>query len=548
MQAGLKFNFKNNYHVELIDSQTGKVKQSGDFHNTALYNFKLFLAGQSNVLRWCNIFRALDVGSGTTAPTINDTALANKLWRAYPSATIIPTEWVDEYTIRRAVQFSFPATASYVGTVTEVGLVNTLTSHSNNYSDDDGSLCTRALLTDSEGQQISFTKTDTDILNITVTVEVSMSSSSEAFKVFKRPSLLRYVVESAYSNRGLYAAINSLRHGLPQLLRFDYDIENGYTTDTTVSTNLSTTNDSNADEAYITCSARLASTSVTSETYYKAVGIPNIGYWELPNESMFPAYTISGIQVGTGDGSTTVFENPINYFKAGTEKLYKNGVQLTRGTDYTIHNAGNKDCLPEVAQMSKIVKVTSEVNMSAFSLQIVPLVYPRRFSYKSGNEYNMAIEAPAFSNARPLYVEYENPVTLNCVKCTGNLRGINSPSGYNNIPAGTVFYIDYSTDGETYIEAGSGATVDTNGVFTIDFEEKTAKYWRLRTAYTSYVVGMIRNDSAPSYLTFNRKQPDIVLAEAPADGDVLTMNVDMDIIMKNSNFVVDLYFRLDFSI
>ena len=546
MQAGLKFTFNNNYHVELIDSHTGKIKQEGDFHNIAINNFKLFLAGQGNALGWYNIFRALDVGSGTTLPTVNNTALANKLWRTGPSATIIPTEWVDDYTVRRAMRYTFPATASYVGTVTEVGLVNTLISYSPNYSDSDGTLCTRALLTDSEGQQISFVKTDTDILNITVTVEVSMSSTSEAFKIFKKAQLLRYIIDTPYTQEGTYPAINDFRLGLPQLLRFDYNTERGYGRDTTVSTNLSTTNNSNNNEAYITCSARLANTTVTNQTYYKAIAIPSIGYWPLPNEEIFPTYSIKGIQVGTGDGTATIFENPLNYFKEGTDKIYKNGVQLTRGTDYTISNVGNKDCSPEINQTNKIVKVTSAIDLSPYVVNATPLIYPSAYVTKPVNTYDALTESPLFNYNNPLYIEYENPVTLNCVKAINEVIII-SPTAVSNIPIGTTFYIDYSTDGETYVVAGSGATTQNNGTFIIDFEDKTAKYWRLRTSYNNGNKA-IAVYSGDGHIVLNRKQPSITFAEAPADGDIITMDVDMDIIMKNSNFVIDLYFRLDFSI
>ena len=551
MQTGLKFNFNNNYHIELIDSHTGKVKQSGDFHNIVINNFKLFLAGKSNALRWSNIFRQLEVGSGTTTPTVNDTGLAKSLWRANPSATIIPAEWVDDYTMRKAVQFTFPANASYVGTVTEVGLINNLTSSSDVYSDDPGVICTRALLTDSEGQQISFVKTDTDILKITVTVEVSMSSTSEAFKIFKKAKLLEYIVDMPYpdNTRGTYPAIHAYRHGLPQLLRFDHDIEKGYGKDTAVTTNLNTTNNSNKDEAYITCSARLANTTITKQTYYKAVAIPNIGYWPLPNEAIFPTYSIKDIQVGTGDGVTTIFENPLNYFKEATDKLYKNGTLLTRGVDYTISNVGNKDCSPEINQTNKVVKVTSNIDLSLYKGDVAPLIYPSIFTIKPAKDYDALTESPLFNYSNPLYIEYENPVTLNCIKCIERLQRIYINGIAADLPVGTTFYIDYSTDGETYVEVGSATTTQTNGTFMIDFEDKTAKYWRLRTSYNhaDWAVA-ITNNATDAHIVLNRKQPNIVFTVAPAKDDIITMDVDMDIIMKNSNFVIDLYFRLDFSI
>ena len=83
----------------------------------------------------------------------------------------------------------------------------------------------------------------------------------------------------------------------------------------------------------------------------------------------------------------------------------------------------------------------------------------------------------------------------------------------------------------------------------IDFEDKTAKYWRLRTSYNQVDWAVaITNNATDAHIVLNRKQPNIVFTVAPAKDDIITMDVDMDIIMKNSNFVIDLYFRLDFSI
>lgn len=543
MQTGLKFNFNNNYHVELIDTKTDKVKQSGDFHNIVVNNFKSFLAGKSNVLKWCNIFTLLVVGSGTTPPAITDTSLANELWSTAPSVTM-PTTWVDDYTIRKTVQFTFPANTSYVGTVTEVGLKN----RTSPYGAGGGVMCTRALLTDSEGQQISFVKTDTDILKITVTVEVSISSTSGAFKIFKKARLLQYIIEQEYYQISYgYPAIHEDRHGLPQLLRFDRNIEGGNSKDRVVDTILSTTNNSNNDEAYITCSARLANTTVTNQTYYKAVAIPNIGYWSLPNEEIFPAYSIKDIPIGTGDGVTTIFENPLNYFKEATDKLYKNGIRLTRGVDYTINNVGNKDCSPEINQMNKVVKVTSNINLSSYTVAVAPLIYSELYTTKPAQQYDALTESPLFNYSNPLYIEYEKSVTLNYIECIGGLHTVDT-SKTSAVPIGTIFYIDYSTDGETYVEAGSTATTKTDGTFMLDFEDKIAKYWRLRTSYNVGSRAVALTGSTNARIVLTRRQPNIVFTVAPAKDDIITMDVDMDIIMKNSNFIIDLYFRLDFSI
>lgn len=569
MNAQVMMKFNNKYHIELIDSITGKVKQSGDFHNIATKNLCHILTGYIGESATAlgpvaNMMASLDVGSGTTEPSYGNTALANLLWNV--TAENKTFEWIDDYTGKGTATYTYPATSSYVGTVTEVGLKNQY--HTSSYGTSyNYSLCTRALLTDSEGQPISFNKTDTDILIITVTVELTLNSMNDAFKIFKHPFFIRYILNGGATADPYLSSGWGTIHGAMNLCRFDYDLQNFQPYDDTLSSSqlgsrivdkpvsynniIGFFDEASAYVSYDV--ARLLSTSVPNETYFKAVAIPSIGYWELPNESIFPAYTIAGISIGTGDGATSMFENPINYFKEGTEKIYKNGVQLTRDVDYTINNKCNKDCLPEVAQMSLVSKVYSNVNLASYQLQVYPLCIPTAHvagsyvGFKSANQYDVTSKSPAFNASNPLYIEYEEEVTLNCFKCTGGLKTISAPSGYSNLPVGSTFYLDYSEDGEEYIEVGSAVTTVANGVFTLDFNDTTAKYWRIRTLTTG-MVAMPRDDNYENFITLNRKDPYINFATAPAEGDILTMDVDMDIIMKNSNFVVDVGCRLDFSI
>jgi hypothetical protein len=208
---------------------------------------------------------------------------------------------------------------------------------------------------------------------------------------------------------------------------------------------------------------------------------------------------------------------------------------------------GNKLCKPEVTQMVRIKSVKSGVNKEDYGLSVRPLVIPSHY-LKSIKEYDMDKDAPVFNAANPLYIEYEEPTALNCFKCTGNLRAIGTGGGTSTVNTGTMFYLDYSLNGEDYVEAGSVATTGSNGVFTLDFPEVTAKYWRVRTNYsnTTNVLGLY--DAGDTYFTLNRKDPYIVFTEAPAAGDTLTMDVLMDRVLKNDKFVVDLSCRIDFSI
>lgn len=567
MQTSINLKFNNTYDVKLINSISGEVKQSGSFHNIVTQNFMRMLMGAqttdlSNLAttpitpnwNFRNILSGLAVGSGTREPSFTDTSLQSKMWDTHPSS--VAHEWLDDYTIRCTGKYSFPATEAYVGTISEAGLCATLKEYYNgNYYSNYyvNYLMTRSLFTDSEGQVISFTKTDLDILEISVTVEISMISSSENFILYKKPYLLAWIAGTVDSstNAMTFRAMSGI-----DLRRYLYDVEN-LTTSLSIeqeaaSSYLPTLTYDGSTAQINVPQVRLGTGTITSERYYKAIALPFLGYWKLPNENVFPAYTISGLQVGVGDGSTTVFENPLNYFKAGSDRVYKNGTQLVNGVDYTLSNMGNKDCLTELSDFNYPVKVTSSLMGSEVlnnnTYKFASLIRPSYSNYKTPSQFDISTECCAFDSNNPILIEYEEAVTLNCLKASYLINTKLTGGVSYGMPSNTIFYVDASQDGEAYDNLGSYTT--SSDTFAFDFTEATAKYWRIRTSYSggsgsnasAFMIG-----SNNGYLSLNVKKPDIVFTEAPAEGDVITMDVEMDVIMKNSNFVLDIGCSINFS-
>lgn len=551
MNAELNLNFNNNYRIELIDSTTGAIKQSGDFHNLITDNIGAFLVGafssntEVDATGRSLIPVNIEVGSGTVAPSQTDTSLSAPLWSA--DATLQNFVWVDDYTARVEATVSFPATSEYVGTVTEVG-VHGGTYYKTSYSGGFSSrlLVTRSLLTDSEGQSISFIKSDLDILKVTVTIEMSLSSSAGDFILHKRNRFVRMLLNGTYSTNSTFADT----FGKINLCRFHTTVEDYYgqapsgeTYGVSLDYNVAATARSFRDGRSGRVSypvSRVGADAVTDERYYKAISIPGIGYWKLPNENIFPTYDIKNISVGTGDGVTTQFLNPLCYFKKDTDKVYKNGVQLTRGVDYTLNNQGNSKCLQEINEFALPSKVTSAATSVTTLNSWVPLFIPSTLGYMpNGTRW--------FSNTNPLYLEYDDEVTLNCFVSSGNWKRINGTNGYDNLPAGSIFYLDASYDGVTYHEVTQASISLVNGGFDVKFENTTAKYWRVRTSYSGTIAMAAPNIGDNHYIALNYRDPYITFAEAPADGDIITMDVGMDIIMKNSNFVVDVGAVLNFT-
>ena len=564
MQTSINLKFNNTYDVKLINSTNGEIKQSGSFHNIVTKNLmQMLMGGHSTNLQpfsnsgtsWIlyNILGGLAVGSGTNEPSFTDTSLQSKLWDAGASST--SREWLNDYTVRCTGKYSFPATDYYVGTISEAGLCpNYQESHNGDYNTrfDPNCLMTRSLFTDSEGQVISFNKTDLDILEISVTVEISMASSSENFILYKKPYLLAVIAGfvtfySPYRNFGDMGGID--------LRRYRYDLENLTTSLSAEQAVASYSSGYTANLTYDGSTAqitvpqvRMGTGTITEERYYKAVALPFLGYWKLPNENVLPAYTISGLQVGVGDGATTTFENPLNYFKAGSDKVYKNGVQLVNGVDYTLSNIGNKDYLTELSDFNYPIKVTSGLMgselLNNINYEVCSFIRPSITPYKKPSQFDTNTECCAFNYDNPILIEYEEAVTLNYLKAYELTTVYLNNGDTNSIYSECTFYVDASQDGEVYDNLGSYTA--NSGTFTFDFTEATAKYWRIRTSYNESNRALIL-PYQNRYLTLGARKPNIVFTEAPAADDVITMDVEMDVIMKNSNFVLDIGCSITFS-
>lgn len=555
MRTDIAMTFNNNYHIELIDSKTNEIKQSGNFHNIVTCGFFKLLCGTYSTSdnfpttdrsdldysAYSNILYALSVGSGSREPNLTDTYLQSPLWTVDGSGNNV--RWLDDYTVKLSSEFTFPATTSYVGEVREVGLLGRYYRTYQSYGRD-ATLLTRSLLTDSEGQPISFKKTDTDILKITVTVEFAINSSVDNFTLFKKPAVMNSIISNSDSCPRNRVGKLCMLENVYDLKQDDIPFIAAYHC-SCVELSGAISVATKKDEGYFRYpTTRLGSTNITTETYYRAIVIGGIGYWELPNENIFPAYSITDISIGTGDGSTLSFDNPLCYFKKDTEKIYKNGVLLTRNEDYTIDNKGNRLGLPFIND-----EVPTRIYSNAGDVTYAVLIpfLPSSYLVTKGNETRNF--ARGFNAANPLYVEYEEPVTFNCIKCLGSMFACTA-SGYDDVPTNTTFYFDYSNDGIDYEELGSVTTTAIRGVFELDFIETTAKYWRLRTnCNRSGVLAIQSYDTSDRLgLYATRKNPYITFSEAPADGDLLTMDVEMDVIMKNSNYAVDVGCQINFKI
>ena len=148
--------------LQLIDSNTGVTKQVAEAYNVVNSSRYVMGAiantwpGQSTHSNAVRVFSRMYLGTGTGTPSSDDSSLFTL---AFGSTDLTWTRQNDfNYTqMAYKTEYTFPATTSYVGILTEIGLA----------AYDSSSLLSHALLVDAEGNTITITKTATEILIIT---------------------------------------------------------------------------------------------------------------------------------------------------------------------------------------------------------------------------------------------------------------------------------------------------------------------------------------------------------------------------------------------
>ena len=449
MEGNFGVKFTGIYEIELKDSITGKVKQKETFHNIGTVNLEKLLikSGWSLSNNYQIFFYYLRLGTNSTQPQYTDNGCKTAIWSDTEPVGGYTRTKVDDYTYKMNMSYSYPATSSYVAN----GICEASIILNNGYA------CTRCLFTDSEDQVITFNKTSLDILTINVELIMSLSEAENGkMIVFKEPLVVRGAMGEAYAlvygsySREYYKGHLGLllydsdknyicpfcteggsRDNIKQTIGYDLGIIN----DQSGIHSTKSFDDEHHSSSFTTNVVRLNNTVVTSETYYRGVANSNYGCLMLPDETLFPTYTISDIPIGTGDGTTTQFNNPLSYFKENTEVVKVGDVTLTRGTDYTINHRGNINKKLEICQ--DIVPTTSLSNLNNnnaiwkdYTGLLCPMFIPtmcfkRTVSNTDTSKYCYGIDVD-----NPAILDYGEAKTFNFIKGV-NVRAIRKQKSNN---------------------------------------------------------------------------------------------------------------------
>lgn len=365
LKTGAKLH--NKHHIILMDAKTGKVKKEGWAYNAILnQGFTRLIANhlknQSTTSDGARFFGfgtngfagKTFIGTGTAAVNVSDTQMATYLDRktnVYHAKEYNLSIGMASHT-RKAVwsESEIQNTA-----ITEVGLgIDNQTS----------GLVTRALIKDSEGNQITINKGATDILTIYSTVYMELSHLYGSNLGFVQGTMANGLLASLYYNAqpgtSFYLRVGKSKDEIA--------ISNNAVKSQISFHNINFIGGQAAEVAFDASNKRIvvAPTGIADGARFGvAEGNDSAGIWEIgfsrhygqlaeqtmtlgeqpifravmPIAGVWPGTTITDEELGTGDSNTTIFQTTWAPVLSGTDVVKIDGVTKTRGTDYTINLA-----------------------------------------------------------------------------------------------------------------------------------------------------------------------------------------------------------------
>ena len=311
MQAQIKTTIHNRFDIFKTNIQTGETKKVGVAENIVLAQMWSRLTGRSAY------FVNIHYGTGTGALSAARTSLFTHLGtKAAVDVTLIKALPVASW--KRKIVLN---PEDNIGAVlTEVGI---------SYDATSTHLVTHALIKDSEGKQISITKTAVDIITIYATVYITFSFSATELSLCSLPNnnpLMNYLVGGAsigncyfYTGECDYPAgafndgLISSAIGTSAAITWTADVPNKKMT---TSTTRFAVDQSNGHLKEVTFGTNLL-------TAILRLALPSSIYAGLP---------LTSVPLGTGDGATALYALPSRNIDESTFHVYLDAVETTAFT------------------------------------------------------------------------------------------------------------------------------------------------------------------------------------------------------------------------
>ena len=408
MNIDANIKFKNNYRLQHIDTITGETLHDLEFHNVVLDQIIDAVVNST----WDYSF-GISIGDGSGTPSASDTQLFHEIKRFFGTSGGVTGKWSkkDNNTLLFSVSVTIPADASEVYNISEVGVCF------------NRKLVTHALILDSEGNPISVNKKDTD--KIILNCELYVTFESENIENFNIDAFVADSSEAGFLVlQYIFGAATSLEAQRVSNMRYDRSNEVYINCPSTYAFPIPDWV-KNKDAKTLTVNfgpSRMPEFSMP--TYIKGITFGKLGTIKLPNETIFPRYKVSNIIVGIGDGETTKFKCPLNYFIQESETIRVGTDEKIRNTDYTIDNEANQDELIELSAGSEaIISGGSSHYGKVLPLFRKPLGKAFSFHLPGGNYYRGEFGIDYFDASNPLYLDFKEPVKLNTLRVPSSSKG-----------------------------------------------------------------------------------------------------------------------------
>lgn len=331
----------NRFDIEVVDAKTGKVKQKAYAENVILDNWWLAIGGpttSSSTSSYYGAASGMVFGSGSGNPSQTDTDLFSR----FGSIRLIdnsscqygaPT--TDTYTMTLSTSLD---ETKYVGNVfTEIGLCSfrSVSYASTSYFLD--RVVTHAMLKDMNGNQVSLTKTETDIFNITATVFLHWDADGYGDGNIK-------CLLGGLAPNGSYSAIGFPCFVARLLGRVSFSADLFSLIGRSPATN-ETVNDCSWDVDSSSKAITITASRFPVGSWNNPCTVATIDSWTSNNRHKqpifalivggedFPGTQITGETIGTADGSSIDFNTKFPYAK--NAKIYIDGVEQTNGVSFT---------------------------------------------------------------------------------------------------------------------------------------------------------------------------------------------------------------------
>lgn len=400
IEANIKF--KNNYRLQHIDTITGETLHDLEFHNVVLDQIIDAVSGRGD--------SGIAIGNGSGIPSASDTQLFHEIKKFIGRYDGVTGKWSkkNDNTLLFSVSVTIPANASEVYDISEVGVC---------FCND--TLVTHALILDSEGNPITVKKKDTD--KIILNCELYVTFESEGIENFNIDGFLA----SSGGTLGIqyiFGAATSLEAQRVSTIT-DYNIYL-HCPSTYELPGSHFVADKNAKTITVNFGpSRMPEFSMP--TYIKGITFGKLGTIKLPNEAIFPRYKVSNITVGIGDGETTKFKCPLNYFIQESETIRVGAEEKIRNTDYTIDNEANQDELIELSAGNEAIISGGSYAGTGY----VPLF--RKPFGKISDDASGDLGPSMMNASNPLYLDFKEPAKLNTLRVPSSSRGTFALFGRN---------------------------------------------------------------------------------------------------------------------